>query len=331
MKAIHFTQYGSPDVIQLAEVPQPTPGPSDVLVKVHAASGNALDWHIMRGQPILARLEYGLRRPKHPSLGADFAGTVVAIGERVTRFQPGDAVFGETFHSGLGSFAEYVCAPETALALKPETVSFETAAAVPLAALTALQGLRDKGQIRAGQHVLINGASGAVGTFAVQLAKTFGAHVTAVSSGRNHDLVRGIGADEVIDYQREDFTRHAGRYDLILDVVGNHSVAALRRALTPQGVASIVGFTTLPRMFEHLIIGPLTSSRGGKTVGMMGTVKASADDLHFLKARLADGTITAVIDRCYPLSETAEAIRYLETGRARGKVVITVSAPPTGR
>lgn len=326
MKAIRFTQYGSPDVLQLAEVEKPTPKAGEILVSVHAASANPLDWHIMRGEPFLARLEYGLRRPRISSLGADFAGTVVAVGDQVTRFKPGDAVFGETFHSGLGCFAEFVCAPETALVLKPEAVSFEAAAAVPLAALTALQGLRDKGKIRAGQQVLINGASGGVGTFAVQIAKAFGAHVTAVCSGRNHDFVRGIGADDVIDYQGEDFTRRAGHYDLILDGVGNHSVSSLRRALKPQGVASIVGFTSLPRMFEHLLIGPLTSVGGQKTIGMMGTVKASADGLRFLKGLLEEGKITSVIDRCYPLSQTAEAIRYLETGRARGKVVMTVGA-----
>jgi NADPH:quinone reductase-like Zn-dependent oxidoreductase len=260
-------------------------------------------------------------------LGADLAGTVESVGAGVTSFQPGDAVFGEVFHTGLGAFAEYVCAPASALALKPENLSFEQAAAVPLAALTALQGLRDKGQIRAGQRVLVNGASGGVGTFGVQIAKVLGAHVTAVCSGRNLDLVRSIGADEAIDYQREDFTRSAGRYDLILDMVGNHSVAALKRALTPQGIAAIVGFTTLPRMFEHLVIGPLMSRRGGQTVGMMGTVKSSADDMRLLADWLRIGKISPVVDRCYSLNQTADAIRYLETGRARGKVVITVGLP----
>jgi NADPH:quinone reductase-like Zn-dependent oxidoreductase len=326
MKAITFRQYGSPAVLQLTEVDRPTPKANEVLVKIHAASGNALDWHTLRGEPFLARLEYGLRRPRHPYLGADLAGTVEAVGDQVTRFQPGDAVFGEAFHSGAGSFAEYVCVPETALALKPDNLSFEEAAAVPLAGLTALQGLRDKGKIRAGQRVLVNGASGAVGTFAVQIAKALGAHVTAVCSKRNHDLVRTIGADEVIDYQRENFTRSGGRYDLILDVVGNHSVAALKRALKPQGIASIVGFTSLSRMFEHLIIGPLASRKGGKTVGMMGTVKASNDDLQYLKVLLETQQIAPIIDRCYPLSQTADAIRYLETGRARGKVVIVITA-----
>lgn len=327
MKAILFTEYGSPDVLRLAEVEKPTPKPGEVLVKVYASSGNALDWHIMRGEPFLARLEYGLRRPKRQFLGADLAGTVESVGAGVTSFKPGDAVLGEVFHAGLGAFAEYVCVPASALALKPENLSFEQGAAVPLAALTALQGLRDKGQIRAGQRVLVNGASGGVGTFAVQIAKALGAHVTAVSSGRNLDLVRSIGADETIDYQREDFTRSAGRYDLILDVIGNHSVAALKRTLTPQGVAAIVGFTTLPRMFEHLVIGPLMSRRGGQTVGMMGTVKSSTDDLRLLADWLATGKIAPVIDCCYPLDQTADAIRYLETGRARGKVVITIGLP----
>jgi NADPH:quinone reductase-like Zn-dependent oxidoreductase len=326
MKAIIYTHYGPPDVLQLTDVERPTPAAGEVLLKVHASSINALDWHIMRGEPFLARLEYGLRRPKRPFLGADVAGTVVAVGDQVTRFGAGDAVFGEAFHSGLGSFAEYVCVPESALALKPDHLSFEAAAAVPLAALTALQGLRDKGNIRAGQRVLINGASGGVGTFAVQMAKALGTHVTAVSSEHNHDLVRNIGADDVIDYQREDFPRSTARYDLILDVVGNQSVSALKRALKPHGVASIVGMTTLSRMVEHLIVGPLTSLWGGKTVGMMGTVKASAEDLRYLKELLEAKKIAPVIDRCYPLSQTAEAIRYLETGRARGKVVISISA-----
>lgn len=323
MKAIVFPEYGSPDVLQLKEIDKPTPEAQEILVKVHAAAGNAVDWHVMRGKPFLARMEYGLRRPKRHALGVDFAGTVLAVGERVTQFHIGDAVFGQAFTSGMGAFAEYVCVPESEVALKPSKLSFEAAASVPLAALTALQGLRNAGKIREGQQVLINGASGGVGTFAVQIAKVFGAHVTAVSSARNHDLVRSIGADTVIDYQRDNFTRNTARYDLILDVVGNHSVASLKRALKPQGIASIIGFTSMPRTIEHLLIGPMVS-RGGKTVGMMGTVKSSVEDMHFLKSLLESDKLRPVIDRCFPLEQTADAIRYLETGRASGKVVISV-------
>ncbi|MCU0475898.1 MAG: NAD(P)-dependent alcohol dehydrogenase [Anaerolineae bacterium] len=322
MQAIVFPRYGAPDVLELREVEKPTPQAGEVLVHVRAAATNALDWHVMRGQPFLARLEYGLRAPKSIQLGSDLAGTVEAVGSGVTRFQIGDAVFGEVFHSRLGSFAEAVCVPETALAHKPESVSFIQAAAAPLSGLTALQGLRDKGKLKPGQRVLVNGASGGVGSFAVQLAKHFGAHVTAVSSARNLALVRGLGADEVIDYQTEDFTQHR-RYDLILDAVGNRSIGALQRALTPHGKAVIVGFTGLLGMLGHTILGGL-ASRGGQSLGMMGTVVASTDDLALLATLLERGSLRPVIDRTYPLAQAADALRYLETGRARGKVVLTV-------
>ena len=325
MKAIVYTQYGSPDVLQFKDVEKPTPKDNEVLVKIHAASVNALDWHMMRATPFLARLENGLFKPKQNKLGADLAGRVEAVGSGVKQFRPGDEVFGDIWLNGLGGFAEYGNTREDTLSLKPINLSFEAAATVPLSALTALQGLRDKGQIQAGQKVLINGASGGVGTFAVQIAKAFGAEVTGVCSTRNVELVRSIGADHVIDYTREDFTQNGQEYDLIYCAVGNRSVADYQRALTPQGVCVIAGFTTLRLMFQHMILGPRRSKVGGQRIGMMGTVKANQADLLFMKGLLEAGKIVPVIDRCYPLSETAEAIRYVETGHARGKVVITVA------
>lgn len=314
MKAIIFTQYGSPDVLQFKDVEKPAPGDNEVLIKVHAASANPLDWHTMRGTPFLARLAFGLQKPRSPKLGADVAGHVEAVGKNVTQFRTGDEVFGD-IHAG--SFAEYACASEELFALKPVNGSFEAAAAVPVAAFTALQGLRDKGQIQQGQRVLINGASGGVGTFAVQIAKSYGTEVTGVCSTRNLDMVRSIGADHVIDYTQEDFTRNGQQYDLIFDAVGNRSVSDLRRALSPNGICAVAGFTSLSRLFQVIVL-------GGKKIGLMETAKADQKDLVFIKELLEAGKIVPVIDRTYPLSETAEAIRYLETGHARGKVVITV-------
>jgi 2-desacetyl-2-hydroxyethyl bacteriochlorophyllide A dehydrogenase len=320
MKAVVYADYGSPDVLQLAEVDKPTPHDNQVLLKVYASSANPLDWHRMRGAPFLARLDGGLRKPKNPRLGADLAGRVEAVGSSVTQFQPGDEVFGCV----TGAFAEYVCARETAFALKPANLSFEEAASVPVVAFTALQGLRDTGHIQSGQQVLVNGASGGVGTFAVQLAKSFGAHVTGVCSTRNLDLVRSLGADHVIDYTREDFTNNGQRYDLIYDAVGNRSVADYKRALKEQGRCVIAGFTTLPRLFEHIVVGAWMSKTGNRTIGLMGTAKPSQQDLLFVKALLEAGKVVPVIDRRYPLRDMAEAIRYLEAGHAHGKVIITV-------
>jgi 2-desacetyl-2-hydroxyethyl bacteriochlorophyllide A dehydrogenase len=324
MKAIVYTQYGSPDVLQLEEVAKPTPRDDELLIKVSAASVNAADWHLMRGAPFLARLSAGLRTPKDPRLGADFAGGVEAVGTHVSQVQPGDEVFGGLFGSGGGAFAEYVCARENALALKPANVTFEEAAAVPLAGITALQGLREKGRIKRGQKVLINGASGGVGTFAVQLAKAFGAEVTGVCSTRNVEMVRSIGADHVIDYTQEDFTNTGQHYDLIYDAVGNRSVSDYKRALSPNGTCVIAGFTNLPRLFEHMVLGPLRSKTGNKKVGLMGTAKMNQKDLVDLKELLEARKVVPVIDRRYPLREVALAIRYLEEGHARGKVVITI-------
>lgn len=322
MKAIIFPNYGSPERLVLQDVATPTPKADQVLVKIQAAAANPLDWHRMRADPLLVRFSDGLRKPKDPRLGADIAGRVAAVGAAVTMFQPGDEVFGDI---GAGGFAEYVCAQEKALAPKPANVTFAEAAAVPVAGFTALQGLRDKGKLQPGQKVLINGASGGVGTFAVQLAKHFGAEVTAVCSTRNLDLVRRIGADQVIDYTQTDFTRTGQRYDLIFDAIGNYDVAAYRRALTPQGVCAVAGFTTLPRLFGVMLFG----SRGGQPVANF-TAQPNQADLLFLKELLEAGKIVSVIDRYYPLPQTAEAIRYLETGRARGKVIITVTEDNQG-
>ncbi|HEX6480533.1 MAG TPA: NAD(P)-dependent alcohol dehydrogenase [Ktedonobacteraceae bacterium] len=321
MKAIVYTKYGPPDVLQFKEVEKPGPNDGEILVKIHAASANPLDWHLIRGAPFLARLAGGLLKPKDPRPGADLAGQVEAVGSNVTQFQPGDEVFG----AWMGSFAEYTSVPENRLALKPTKSSFEEAAAVPVAAITALQGLRDKGRIQSGQKVLVNGASGGVGTFAVQIAKAFGAEVTGVCSTRNLEMVRSIGAEHVIDYMQEDFTKNGQHYDLIYDAVGNRSVSAYKRALNPNGTCVIAGFQNLPRLFEHMILGPLRSKAGNKKVGLMGIAKPNQKDLVFVKEFLEAGKVVPVIDRRYPLREVPEAIRYLEEGHARGKVVITVN------
>jgi NADPH:quinone reductase-like Zn-dependent oxidoreductase len=321
MKAILFAQYGSPDVLQLAQVERPTPNEDQVLVKVVAAAANPLDWHGMRGEPFIARMGNGIRRPKDQRLGADIAGRVEAIGKNVTEFKPGDEVFGAV---GAGGFAEYVCTPEKNLALKPGNVSFEAAAATPVVGFTAIQGFRHAGGIRAGQKVLINGAAGGIGTFAVQFARSCGAEVTGVSSTRNLDLVRSIGADHVVDYTRADFAGNVNGYDLIYDSIGNRSVFDYRRALKPGGICVIAGFTSLPRLFEHMLLGPLVSRRGDKKVGLMAISNADKNDLILIKELLETGKVVPVIDRRYPLSETAEAIRYLETLHARGKVIINV-------
>src|SRR5215208_5814741 len=323
MKAIVYTRYGSADVLQFIEVEKPAPRADEVLIKIHAASANPLDWHLMRGAPFLARLEGGLFKPKETRLGADFAGQVEAIGSSVTQFQVGDEVFGDKFGIGLGAFAEYVCAPENRLARKPTSASFESAAAVPIAALTALQGLRDKGQIQAGQKVLVDGASGGVGTYAVQIAKAFGAEVTAVCSTRNLDMVRSIGADHVIDYTREDFTKSEHRYDLILAVNGYHPIQNYRRALSPNGICVVAG-GSFSQSIQALLLGPLLSKFGSKKTAFMGIAKTSKEDLLVIKELLGAGKVVPVIDKSYPLSETAEAIRYLIEEHGRGKVIITV-------
>jgi NADPH:quinone reductase-like Zn-dependent oxidoreductase len=311
MKAVVYEKYGPPDVLELQEVDTPTVTDSEVLVRVHAASVNPLDWHFLRGTPFVVRIWAGLVRPKRKILGADVAGRVEAVGGKVTRFQPGDEIFGMK----SGAFAEYLCVPEEGVVLKPANLTYEEAAAVPVAALTALQGLRDKGQIQPGHKVLINGASGGVGTFAVQIAKSFGAEVTGVCSARNLDMVRSIGADRVIDYSEEDFTQTDVLYDLILDAVGNHPLSDCRRALHANGIYVAVAGSVVRALWIAMT--------GRKRMVSMLT-KSNREDLCFMKERLETGKVTPVIDRRYPLREVAEALRYLEEGHARGKVVITV-------
>jgi len=325
MKAIVNTHYGSPDVLQFKEVAKPTPKDNEVLVQVHAASVNAAELHLLRGKPFLMRLMgFGLLKPKHTILGAAMAGRVEAVGRNVTQFQPGDEIFGDLTKCGWGAFAEYVCASEDALVLKPANVTFEQAAAIPLAAVTALQGLRAKGQIKLGQKVLINGAGGGVGTFAVQLAKAFGAEVTGVCSTRNVDMVRSIGADQVIDYTQEDFTKNGQRYDFIFAVNGYHSIFDYKRALSPKGVYVMIG-GSMAAMIQAMLLGPVISMTGRQKMGSMGVAKPNQKDLVFMKELLEAGKVKPVIDRRYPLGETAEAIRYLEAGHAKGKVVIMVT------
>ncbi len=327
MKAIVYERYGPPDVLQLKEVEKPIPKDNEVLIKIHAVATNAVDWRCMRCDPFFIRFDTGLLKPKNTILGGDIAGRVETVGRNVTQFQPGDEVFGEIYSGGFGGFAEYVAVTENvALVLKPTNLSFEEAAAVPTVALTALQGLRDHGHIQPEQKVLINGASGGVGTFAVQIAKTFGAEVTGVCSTGNLDMVRLIGADHVIDYTKEDFTQNGQHYDLIFDAVGNRSASDYKRALSPNGICVIAGFTnTFHLLFQVLLLGSWVSMTGHKKIGTMGSAKSNKEDLIFMKELLEAGKVVPVIDRCYPLSETAEAIGYLEEGHARGKVVITVA------
>ncbi len=287
-----------------------------------AASVNAADWRIVRADPFLSRFMSGLLKPKNTIPGADVAGRVEAVGRSVTRFRPGDEVFGDLSACGWGAFAEYVCADENALALKPANLTFEQAAAVPLAAVTALQGLRDKGQIKAGQKVLIHGASGGVGTFAVQIARAFGAEVTAVCSTTKVDMVRSLGADRVIDYTQGDFTRNGQRYDVILAANGDRSMFEYKRALAPTGRYVVTG-GSMAQLLQAMLLGPLFSMAGHQKMGNM-QARPNQKDLAFLKELLEAGNLVPVIDRSYPLSETAEAIRYLEAGHARGKVVITM-------
>jgi NADPH:quinone reductase-like Zn-dependent oxidoreductase len=319
MKAIVYQKYGSPDVLELKELEKPAPNDDEVLIKVHAASLNAADWHLLRADPFLVRLESGLLEPKRKVLGADVAGRVEAVGRNVKQFQPGDEVFGGQL--GFGSFAEYVCASENALVLKPANLSFEEAAAVPIAAVTALQALRNKGQIQSGQKVLINGASGGVGTFAVQIAKSFGAEVTGVCSTGKMEIVRSIGADQVIDYTKEDFTQTGQRYDLILAANGYHSISHYKRALSPKGIYVTTGGSTA-QMFQAMLLGPMMSMFGSNKMSNM-LARPNQKDLAFIKELVEAGKVVPVIDRRYMLSKVPDALRYLEEGHAHGKRVIT--------
>lgn len=326
MKAIVYCDYGSPDVLKLETIAKPVPTDAQVLVRVRAASVNPYDWHFMRGEPRIMRIEFGLRKPKGMRMGVDFAGTVEAVGKNVTQFKPGDEVFG----GRTGSFAEYVVIAEQFLMPKPENITFEQAGAVQIAGLTALQGLRDSGKLQPGQKVLINGGSGGVGTFAVQIAKTLGAEVTGVCSTRNVDMVRSLGADHVIDYTKEDFTKGAPRYDLILDLVGNHGLLAVRRTLTPEGRCVIVGgpagawIAPMDTVIRAFMLSPFVKQEMGFMMS-----KLSRDDLMLLRDLMAAGKVTPVIDKTYPLSQTRDAVAYQETGRSRGKVVITMAPEET--
>ena len=323
MKAIVNHEYGSPDVLKLEEVEKPAPKDNEVLIKVHAAAVNIGDYYFLTGKPFVVRLDPGgLRKPKTKILGGDVAGRVEAVGKNVKQFQIGDDVFGDI--SGIrGAFAEYVSAPENVLAQKPGKLSFEEAAAVPTSGVTALQGIRDSGEIQPGQKVLINGASGGVGTFAVQIAKYYGAEVTAVCSTGKIDMARSIGADHVIDYTQEDFTQSGQLYDLIIGVNGYHSLSDYKRALSPEGTYVMIG-GSMAQIFQSILLGPLMSKKGGKKVRGMGSVKINQKDLVVMKELLEAGKVVPVIDKRYPLSETAEAFRYLGEGHAKGKIVITM-------
>jgi NADPH:quinone reductase-like Zn-dependent oxidoreductase len=324
MKAIVYTEYGSADVLHLAEVDKPVVGDDQVLVKVRAAAVNPLDWHYMRGLPYIGRMAFGLRKPKSQTLGADFAGTIEAVGRNVKQFRPGDEVFGGT----LGTFAEYMCVSEDGPVLqKPANLTLEAAAVVPVAATTALQGLRDKGQIQPGQKVLINGAGGGVGTFAVQIAKSFGADVTAVCSTKNVQMVRSIGADHVVDYTQDDFTRSGLRYDLIVHIAGDRSLSDFRRALTPKGTLVVIGGEGGGRLLGPLafLLKSLVLSRFVSQRVVPFLAATNKEDLVTLKDLIEAGKVTPVIDRRYPFAEVPEAVRYLEEGHARGKVVVNMT------
>jgi len=322
MKAIVHHDYGSPDVLKCVESEKPVPGDNEALIRVRAASVNPLDWHFMRGMPYFVRLPAGLFKPKDRRLGVDVAGQVEAVGRNVSQFKPGDEVFGGC----RGAFAEYACASESSLAVKPDNVTFEKAACIGVAALTALQGLRDKGELQSGQKVLINGASGGVGTFAVQIAKAFGADVTGVCSTKNLDLVRSIGADRIIDYTRQDFTKSGQHYDLIFDCMGNHSLSACRRVLNPKGRYIVIGGPGGRWMIGTLARAMLASvlSRFISQKLFMIMARQSKEDLIVLSELTTNGKVKPVIDKCYSLLEVPDAIRYLEAGHARGKVVITL-------
>ncbi len=324
MKAILCTKYGSPDVLQLQEVANPAPKDDEVLIEIHAASINSRDWRMMRANPFFIRLlQGGFLQPKNKILGADVAGRIETIGAHVKQFRPGDEVFGYLpSATGRGTFADYVCANENAITLKPANLTFEQAAAVPVAAMTALQGLRDRGNIQPGQKVLINGASGGVGTFAVQIAKAFGAEVTGVCSTKNLEIVQSLGADHVIDYKVEDFTRNGQRYDLILAVNGYRPISDYLRALKPQGIYVVAGGSML-QLFQAARQGRWNSKIGSQKTYVVSLVQ-SQKDLVFMKELLESGKVIPVIDGCYPLSKAAEALWYFQKAHAKGKVIIVM-------
>lgn len=324
MRAAVYRRYGPPEVVRVEEVEKPAPKDDEILVRVRASSVNPYDLHFVRGEPYPLRLSAGIGAPKFARLGVDVAGEVEATGTKVTRFKVGDAVFG----ASRGAFAEYVCGAETKFGSKPANISFEQAGATHVAAYTALQALRDTARIKAGEKLLVNGAAGGVGTFAVQMAKAFGARVTGVCSKGNVEMVRAIGADDAIDYTRTDFTKGAERYDVILDCVGNHSLLRLRRALSATGRYVAVGGKNGAWMFglmARIIASPVISRIGGKRMGFLFAKPSTPEDMKYMSELMASGKVTPVIDRRYKLDEIAEALRYVETGHARGKVVILIS------
>ena len=321
MKAVLYSDFGPPDVLKIENIAKPIPNDNQVLIKVRATSINPYDWHYMRGEPRIMRLAAGLRKPKDARLGVDFSGTVEAVGKNITQFKPGDEVFG----GRTGAWAEYIVMSERNLIPKPENVSFEQAAGVQIAAMTALQGLRDKAKLQAGEKVLINGASGGVGTFAVQIAKTLGGNVTGVCSTRNVDLVRSLGADQVIDYTKEDYTKGSERYALILDMVGNHGLLANRRALTSNGRYVMIGgskgrwLAPMDSVLRAFLLKPFIKQ---EMAFMISTI--NRDDLLYLRDLMQSGKVTPVVDRTHKFEEIREAVAYVESGRARGKVIVTV-------
>jgi NADPH:quinone reductase-like Zn-dependent oxidoreductase len=320
MKTIAFTKYGSPDLLELKEIETPIPNDDEVLIKIHAASINSWDWELLRGIPFINRLRFGLLKPKIKTLGADIAGRIIAIGKNIRKFSPGDEVLGDLSQDRWGGFAEYVCASENSLALKLKSITFEEAAAIPQAAVLALQGIRDKGQVQAGQKVLINGAGGGVGTFAVQMAKSFGARVTGVDSTEKLATIRSIGADQVIDYTKEDFAKNGKHYDFILDNVVSRSISAIKRSLCPKGNYVIIGGSSA-RIMQFVFLGSLIS-KNGKKMGLL--MHETNKDLALITKLVDEGKIKPVIDKCFPLCEVPEALRYFGEGKAIGKVVITM-------
>ena len=315
MQAFVYDKYGPPEKLHLGEVDKPTPQPGEVLVRIMASGVNAADWHMVRGKPLFSRFFLGLLRPKRRIIGIDIAGEVEAVGSGISRFKPGDEVYANLLDYGLGGFAEYVSVSQEAVSRKPANLSFEEAAAVPMAAVTALQALRHHGEIQPGQKVLINGATGGVGTFAVQIAKSYGAEVTGVTSTRNIELVRSLGADHVVDYTTTDFTQNGERYDLIHDAVGNQSVGDLRGALAEGGKAAVTGFSSMPKMMG-------VSMRGGKDVVQV-KAKVTTKDLELLSELIEAGKVRPKIERTSPFAGIADAVAYVEAGHARGKVVVS--------
>ena len=321
MKAIVYTKYGSPDVLELKEIEKPVPGDNEVLIKVHAASVNNWDWDLVRGKPFLFRLISGIQKPKFPIIGSDIAGSIEAVGKNVVKYKPGDEVFGDMCENGFGAFAEYTCTKENALARKPASMTFKEAAAIPQAGEMALQGIRDYGQVQPGQKVLINGAGGATGTFAIQLAKQYGAEVTGVDHTTKLDFMHSIGADHVIDYTQEDFTRNGIQYDVVFDVIANRSIFDYKRSLGPKGKFRMIG-GKIGSIFQALLLGPILSSKKGKQLGIIGIQPNK--DLPYLVELFEAGKVKPIIDKAYPLSEVPEAIRRLGKGRSMGKIIITI-------